>query len=107
MNSNFTCPPERHKAGRYLALFLRELAPTLDMKVDSFGYVSIKEALMKMRCRIPELTMDHIGEIVEKDPQHRFEIHDDKIRAKAGHRFPVEVPWSPCVPPKFLYHGTK
>jgi putative RNA 2'-phosphotransferase len=51
-------------------------------------------------------TVEHVKEISEKDPQHRFEIVGNRIRARAGHRFHVEVPQKPILPPSRLYHGT-
>ncbi|MCH8140747.1 MAG: RNA 2'-phosphotransferase [Proteobacteria bacterium] len=50
--------------------------------------------------------VDHLIEIVEKDAQHRFELYLGKIRAKAGHRYPVEPASRQVEPPQFLYHGT-
>lgn len=106
MKSNFTNPAKRHESGRYLSLVLRELAPTLGCNVDKFGFIALEDVLSYMLAKISDLTAAHIIEIVEKDPQHRFEIKGDKIRAKAGHRYNVEVPWSSISPPEFLYHGT-
>lgn len=106
MGSLFKTKEERHECGRYLSLVLRELAPSLGVDVDYFGYVPLDQ-VVDIMCKFRAfVNRGHIAEIVEKDAQHRFEVKGDKIRTKAGHRYSVRIPSPPIVPPELLYHGT-
>lgn len=104
--SNFETKELRHEVGRYLAKILRNDASSLDIKTDSYGHVSINDLLRVMRDKYDFITRDHIEEIVEKDPQRRFDQKQDLIRARAGHTFEVKLPINPIIPPQYLYHGT-
>lgn len=106
MKTVFSSKEERYKIARYLALILRELAPSLKLKVDNYGWVTLDSIISVIKSKFPNINLEHIKEIVEKDAQRRFEISGNKIRAKAGHKFTVIVPSPPTEPPEFLYHGT-
>jgi len=105
-SSLFPKKRERHEMGRYLSLVLRQLAPDLDLCLDGFGWVDIQKLVSHMATRVPSLSLAHILEIVDRDPQKRFEILGTKIRAKAGHRYPMQLGTEPVRPPAVLYHGT-
>ena len=97
---------ERYTLARNLILILRELPVELDLQVDNYGYASIPNLLAKLTATYPDITIDHIMEIAQKDAQKRFEISGGKIRAKTGHRYYVKLPSDTVKPPEFLYHGT-
>lgn len=106
MKTIFDSKQERYEVARHLVLILRELAPSLGLDVDKYGWVAVKTILMEMKARFPQIEFAHIKEIVDKDAQKRFEISGERIRAKAGHKYDVLVPSPPVEPPELLYHGT-
>jgi putative RNA 2'-phosphotransferase len=40
------------------------------------------------------------------DDKHRFEVTENRIRARYGHSFAQPIRYEPCPPPPVLYHGT-
>lgn len=105
MKSVFKNKEERYQVGRMIATLLRHDAPNL-FTVDPYGYIDIDALLSTMQRQGFDITIDHIVEVVSKDAQKRFEIFRGKIRAKAGHSFPVLPTSDDTIPPEFLYHGT-
>lgn len=105
MVSNFKSSQERHTVGRALAFLLRDQAPLM-LEVDKYGYAPVEAVVYTMQQQGFNVQQEHITEVVNKDPQHRFELFQGKIRAKAGHRYQVEPTSEPMIPPEFLYHGT-
>lgn len=96
----------RNKNGRLLSYILRHNPSKYGVINDKEGYVDIEAVL-----GIPEIIrfrIDHakLHEIVANDDKGRFEIRDDKIRARYGHTFDIEMGAWNAVPPRILYHGT-
>ena len=106
MKTVFSSKKERYEVARYLALILREFTPSLRLDVDEYGGVAMATALREMKVQFPQTELTHIREIVEKDAQKRFEISEDRIRARTGHKYDVLIPSAPIRPPELLYHGT-
>ena len=102
----FESKVERYAVARYVILMLREPPGDNGLQGDEYGFVGIGEVLRKIAPRYPDVTLEQIHEIAEKDAQNRFHIDDGKIRARAGHRFDVALPSEPVEPPEYLYHGT-
>jgi len=74
--------------------------------VDEYGYAAIDAVVYAMQQQGFDMGVAHLIEVVDKDPQRRFELFRGKIRAKAGHKYPVEPVSEAIAPPEFLYHGT-
>jgi len=106
MTDLFTNKENRYVIAKYLALILRELAPTLGIEVDQYGQADLKEVLTIVKNQYTQVELAHIKEIVDKDAQRRFEIVGEKIRAKAGHKYRVLIPFPNIEPPEYLFHGT-
>ncbi len=51
------------------------------------------------------VTEDEVREVVAQSDKQRFEINEDRIRARYGHSSP-EVQYAAATPPAVLYHGT-
>jgi putative RNA 2'-phosphotransferase len=105
MLSYFQSKEERYKVGRALSRLLRIDAPNF-LEVDDYGYAPIAAVVFALQYKGFDITSVHLIEIVDKDAQQRFEIFRGKIRAKAGHKYPVKPTSEPMVVPEFLYHGT-
>ncbi|OYT39992.1 MAG: RNA 2'-phosphotransferase [Desulfurococcales archaeon ex4484_58] len=91
---------------------LRHYPQEAGLKLDSEGWVSIDELSMGIRekWRNKELyqwvTREHIIAIAMLDPKNRFEIKNNKIRARYGHSIDVEIKYLKINYNGKLYHGT-
>ncbi len=89
-----------------LTLVLRHKPELLDLKPDERGYVNLNE-LLKSFERKWSIPAERVMKVLLSD-QERFEVVDEKVRARYGHSFPVEPgePLNPEEVPETLYHGT-
>ena len=106
MTTFFSSKDQRHLAGRLVASLLRQADAKDSLKADEYGFVDIQLLCQKATARNLTLTPNHVKEIVDKDPQIRFTIARDRIRANSGHRYNVRMLTTPETPPEVLYHGT-
>ncbi len=75
------------------------------MEVTSEGFVDFEELLKRLRDRWSGLDREDVVKVVERDPKGRYEIKEDKIRARYGHSIDVD-PTLSCAQVSDLYHGT-
>lgn len=106
MKTLFDTKDERHSVARDLSQLTRCDVLKLELDFDEYGWIPISQIIDKLKIKYKDITINHIFEIVEKDPQKRFSISNNKIRAKAGHRYIVLNTSKNIVPPSILYHGT-
>lgn len=97
---------ERYKVGRRVSELLRVDTEARGLNPDCYGFVDMDMLMDHLRPAIPYICREHLLEIVQKDAQNRFEIDEDRIRTRAGHRYLVEIPHDPIKPPELLFHGT-
>ena len=94
---------------KFLSLFLRHKPETINLSLDSEGYVDINQLISNINkyseYHITRSTLDHI---VATDSKHRYSYNDTKtkIRANQGHSIPVDLNLTAQIPPEILYHGT-
>ncbi len=69
------------------------------------GFVRIEELLQRVMGCYPEITEAELRSVIEADPKGRYELRDDRVRARYGHSLPVSVELPPAGV-KRLYHGT-
>mgnify|MGYP000374322209 CR=1 FL=1 len=82
--------------------------------MDSEGWVSFDELVFSIRnyWRHREnyqwVTKEHIVALAVLDPKGRFEIRDNKIRARYGHSVAlnIDIKYAEDLNVKTLYHGT-
>lgn len=96
------------KTSKFLSLVLRHQPETIGIVLDSAGWVSVSELLQACRTHGQPLTLAELHEVVANNDKQRFSFSEDgqKIRANQGHSVPVNLGYSPAVPPSILYHGT-
>lgn len=90
------------RRGRKLCFLLRHDSSSVG-GADKHGWVSVGAIL-----RLTGWTPDSLRQLVSDDEKNRYEFdpHRDRIRARQGHSFKVDLELSPATPPSFLYHGT-
>ncbi|MFX1511359.1 MAG: RNA 2'-phosphotransferase [Promethearchaeota archaeon] len=110
MDSRYMDERQRTRLSKLLSATLRHHPEILNIVVlpDGFADHPLNEIAQFIRERRGYywVTDDHIREIVQLDPKERFEILNERIRAKYGHSINVHVPLKPTELPAMLYHGT-
>ena len=99
------------KLSKFLALILRHQPERFGLVLDEQGWTSLPEVLEILR-GLPNFrwaTRADVMQLVEQgsgDDKRRFEVEEDRIRARYGHSIDQPIRVEPCVPPSILYHGT-
>jgi len=92
---------------KYIALILRHKPPK-ELGMDSKGFVEINKLINFLNSEDIEADKQIIQYIVDTDDKNRYEIIDNKIRARQGHSIKqVNLEFDKVTPPNILYHGTK
>lgn len=93
---------------RFLSLLLRHKPDTLDLQMDSEGWVSVSELIEKWKRKNSNINFDLLQQIVKENNKNRFTFNEDctKIRANQGHSISVDLQLDISTPPNILFHGT-
>lgn len=99
------------KLSKFLSLILRHQPERFALAIDEEGWASLSE-VMEILKGLPNFrwaTRADVTKVVEEgsgDDKRRFEVAENRIRARYGHSFAQPIRYEPCVPPSILYHGT-
>jgi putative RNA 2'-phosphotransferase len=93
------------RLSKLLSLILRHRPEEFHITIDRYGFANIEEILRPLQERLPWVTRDDINDVVYHSEKQRFEIIGEKIRARYGHSFPVQIDLPPIIPPEFLYQA--
>ena len=98
---------EYNYLGKIIAHALRHEPETYDLIVDDNGFTDIND-LIKGINKFSKYDLDYekLVFIVNTDTKQRYEIFENKIRARYGHSFEKKIEYQKETPPDFLYHGT-
>lgn len=97
---------ERVRLSRLVALVLRHRPEEIGLTLDEDGFVPL-EALARALATQggwTGVTTDDLRALAQADPR-RYEVRDDRIRARYGHTVAVARPGEPVRPPEWLYYG--
>lgn len=93
------------RLSKLLSLMLRHRPDEFGVSLDPHGFAHTNDVLGALQERFPWVTQDDIDALVNNSEKQRFEIAGDKIRAKYGHSFPVELDLPAVTPPEYLYQA--
>lgn len=94
------------KVSKFLSFVLRHAPQNYGLSLDRFGFAEFKTVLDILKRRFPGLEDEDVKSIVMNDPKKRFQIDDQRIRARYGHSVDVQ-PLEECrTVPSVLFHGT-
>ncbi len=100
---------KRTQLSKFLSLMLRHRPADFGLMLDDNGFVAVDIVWGQVQKRFGDAyTFDEFSAVARQpDPtgKQRFEIVNDKIRARYGHTA-ATVTYPPVEPPEFLYHGT-
>ncbi|MGA9098255.1 MAG: RNA 2'-phosphotransferase [Methanotrichaceae archaeon] len=90
--------------GRLVAGALRHFPDDFGLTMDSKGWVDLTKMGDLIRKRHHWADKDMVIALAQSDPKHRYEIEDNKIRARYGHSVNVDLDHPENKLPK-LYYG--
>jgi putative RNA 2'-phosphotransferase len=106
------------KLSKFLSLILRHQPERFALAIDEEGWASLPEVMEILR-GLPNFrwaTRADVMTVVEAGSgdgsttltadKRRFEVAENRIRARYGHSFAQPIRYEPCSPPPVLYHGT-
>lgn len=74
---------------------------------DEHGWVSLPALLDALRTRSwPALSAAQVADLAAADAKGRYEVAGDRVRARYGHSFALQVRHATVAPPSRLLHGT-
>lgn len=94
------------KLGRFISGALRHFPQKLKLEMDENGWVDFNSLARIASRKYRWANQWLIKAIVESDEKKRYEIKDEKIRARYGHSVNVELSDYPESEENILYYGT-
>lgn len=91
---------------KFIAYILRHNPGKFGLEPDLFGYVDIYSLISVVQKKYPKFNRESLQELVRGDKKGRYQIKENKIRARYGHSIDVKPEQAPVRPPEHLYHGT-
>ncbi len=73
---------------KLLSLMLRHRPDEFGLQVDRYGFADLDEVLRAFQDRNSTFTLEDIEKVVYDGEKQRFEIVENRIRARYGHSFP-------------------
>jgi putative RNA 2'-phosphotransferase len=104
-------PPERsseERLSRLLAFILRHHPEEVRVTLDAQGYIDLDVLTAAIRGTkgFEEVTRQQIERFVATGPAtQRFEITENRIRARYGHTLAQGIAYAPAEPPELLFYG--
>lgn len=98
---------DAERFSRWIAYVLRHNPSRYGLQADRHGYVDLAEFLRIAQRRYPEVAAERLRELLASSSPERFEIAENRLRARYGHSIPVEPVGAAIEPPETLYHGTE
>ena len=91
------------RVGKRLSYVLRHHPDSVGLTLDEHGWVAVDDLLAALR-----LTRAELEDVVGCNDKQRFALDETgtRIRASQGHSVPVDLGYTPAVPPDVLFHGT-
>jgi putative RNA 2'-phosphotransferase len=99
---------DNKRISKFLSLVLRHKPEAIGIELDSAGWASVDELLLKLQQQGMPVTLQKLQEVVTTNDKQRFAFNTDgtRIRASQGHSLQIDLSLLPLIPPTELYHGT-
>jgi putative RNA 2'-phosphotransferase len=94
------------RISKLLSFMLRHDPEAYGLTLDDFGFVAIDQVVAAIGTRYSGFGREDLVRIAESDPNGRYEIESDRIRACYGHSLSVSRRARTVEPPEELFHGT-
>ncbi len=93
------------RLGKFISGALRHFPDKLKLDIDERGWVSFEELMRVVRRKYSWASKWHVLALLKSDVKGRYELTDDKIRARYGHSIKVDLDFPECNH-EVLYYGT-
>ena len=90
---------------KLLSLMLRHKPDEFGLQADRHGFVDLDAVVRAFQGRNSQFALEDLEKVVYDGEKPRFEIVDNRIRARYGHSFSIDLGLDPSAPPEFLYKG--
>lgn len=97
--------PRMVHISKLLSLMLRHRPDEFGLQVDRHGFADLDAVLRAFQDRNSTFSLEDIEKVVYDGEKQRFEIVENRIRARYGHSFSIDLGLDPSEPPEFLYKG--
>jgi len=94
------------KLGRFISGILRHFPQRFGLEIDENGWIDFEGLVRAVKKKFKWANRWLVKAIVYSDEKGRYEIRDNKIRAKYGHSVEVELKDYPPANEDVLYYGT-
>lgn len=94
------------KLGRLISGILRHFPDKFGLKVDENGWVNLDSLVRALKKNFKWVDKWVLKIIVSSDPKERYEIRENKIRARYGHSIDVELRDMPEADEDVLFYAT-
>ncbi len=94
------------KLGRLISGILRHFPDKFGLNMDRNGWVNFESLVRAVRRRYRWANRWIVKALIYSDEKKRYELRDDKIRARYGHSVDVELTDMPEASEDVLYYGT-
>lgn len=94
------------RLSRFLALILRHKPESVGLTLDPAGFVDIATMVAALATQPgwSWVSADAVHHLAQQDGR-RYEVVENRIRARYGHTVAIDTPGAPAVPPEWLYYG--
>ncbi len=100
-------PKEKvERLGKFISGVLRHFPDKFGLEMDENGWVDFEKLLRVVGRRYRWANRWVVKALIYSDRKGRYELKDDRIRARYGHSVPVELNDMPEAEEDLLYYGT-
>jgi putative RNA 2'-phosphotransferase len=97
---------ERQQRSRTISRWLRHHPEEAGLALSPAGWVGLDAVVEALEKRDLPTTREDLVRLAQLDAKPRFEIDEEKIRARYGHSVELEQAPNAGIPPSALFHGT-
>jgi putative RNA 2'-phosphotransferase len=94
------------KLGRFISGILRHFPERFKLEVDENGWVDFDSLIKAVLKKYRWANQWFVKAMVYSDEKRRYELRDNRIRAKYGHSIKVKLKDYPIAEENLLYYGT-
>ena len=94
------------KVSKFLSFILRHKPQDYGLHLDKHGFTDFNKVSDVLKNKFSGVKEEDVKYIVDTDPNNRFQIKGETIRARYGHSVEVKPMGDYSKIPDVLYHGT-
>ena len=96
---------DAERFSRWMAYVLRHNPTRYGLTADQYGFVDLELFMRIARRRYPQASEETLTKLIDAGTSTRFELVENRLRARYGHSIPVQPAGEAIEPPAVLYFG--